>query len=146
MQSYILKHQQAYIKNAKILLFIRCNVYHIVHALASLSHCNTHPRVGLSGKTPSNMAAVSRGSCKTVTKTNDYPFKFKAVGLNINPYSLPKNQWSVGTNTVCGWESCFLALICTHCRHRDTLKLHHNWKWFTFICQAASQMFQSHNF
>lgn len=45
------------------------------------------------------MAVVNRGYGKTVGKKKDQPLKLKAVGWDTGPHILPKNQWSLDTDT-----------------------------------------------
>ncbi len=61
------------------------------YALTSLLLHNT---VRLSGKTSVNMAEFSSENSKTGSETNDKQLKLKTVGLDSDPYNLPKHQWS----------------------------------------------------
>ncbi len=60
----------------------------------SLPLWNTPPTVGLSDKTSVNVAQLSSGNSKTGSKTNDYLPNSKAVGLNIDPHNVAKQQWT----------------------------------------------------
>ena len=60
------------------------------YASASLFHWTRPPSLRLSGKDkPVNMVRRGGGN-----KTKEYSRELKTVGLDSDPYDLPKNQWS----------------------------------------------------
>ena len=60
------------------------------YASASLFHWTRPPSLRLSGKDkPVNMVRRGGGN-----KTKEYLRELKTVGLDSDPYDLPKNQWS----------------------------------------------------